>query len=559
MNLWRGLTVFTAVVALLAACAPPPPRSGSSAGAAAISQAPKRVTIAITGQAPALSNKLNRNNSIQGVDKLQLLVNAGATDLDQNNERRPQLAEAVPSVENGLWKVLPDGTMETVYRLRNGLTWHDGTPLTADDLVFTMQVGRDPDFPLFSSAQYASLGTVEVVDARSVVAKWTRPFIDADTLFSATTGLPLPRHILGPTYQNEKEKFEQVPYWTTEFVGTGPFKLREFVRDSHVSLEAFNGYVHGRPKIDLLDVRFLTDGNVMMANILSGAVEMYLGRGLSIEQGMQVRDQWTGGRLEPIGTNAINLWPQLLTPNPQIITDLQFRRALKHAIDMPEMTGILTAGLGNALESFVRPNDPEFNDVQSAIVRYPYDPRRSMEILTGLGYTRAADGIFRGPTGETISVEIRTLSADLNQKTTLSVVDYWRRVGVDASIFTIPPQRQGEAEFRANFPGFQILLGSISPIALHTSRAPLASNNFQVTGNYPRYMNPEYDALADRYYATIPRAERMEVLRQVIRWQTDQLLAVPLFQYVDPSLISNRLKNVVPNNTFNIHEWEAVY
>lgn len=48
------------------------------------------------------------------------------------------------------------------------------------------------------------------------------------------------------------------------------------------------------------------------------------------------------------------------------------------------------------------------------------------------------------------------------------------------------------------------------------------------------------------------------MLRQVIRWQTDQLLAVPLFQYVDPSLISNRLKNVVPNSTFNQHEWDVV-
>lgn len=554
----RLTMVWCVFLLLVAACATPTPRGGTSAeGGIAASSAPKRVTIAITGNAPALSNKLNRNNTIQGVDKLQLLVNAGATDLDANNERRPQLAEAVPSTDNGLWKVLPDGTMETTYRLKAGLTWHDGTPITAEDLVFTVQVGRDPELPLFGTAQYLSLGIVETVDARTVVAKWSKPFIDADTLFSATTGLPLPKHLLGPTYQQEKDKFETLPYWTTEFVGTGAFKLREFVRDSHVSLEAFDRYVNGRPKIDLLDVRFITDGNVMMANVLSGVVELYIGRGLSIEQGMQVRDQWTGGHLEPVGTNAINLWPQLLTPNPQIVTDLQFRRALKHAIDLPEINGVLTAGLGNALESFVKPNDPEFNDVQAAIVRYPYDPRKAMDMIAGLGYARGADGMFRSPSGDTIPIEIRTLSADLNQKTTLSVVDYWRRAGVDAAIFTIPPQRQGEGEFRANFPGFQILLGSISPIALHSARAPLAANQFLVTGNYPRYMNPEYDALADRYYATIPRAERMEVLRQVIRWQTDQLLAVPLFQYVDPSLISNRLRNIVPNSTFNLHEWDV--
>ena len=447
--------------------------------------------------------------------------------------------------------------METTWRIKQGATWHDGAPVTSDDLLFTVQVGQDRDLPLFSSPVYPIIAGVDALDPRTVVVKWKTPYIDADTLFSTSVGALLPKHLLGQAYQHDKERFTELPFWTTEFVGTGAFKLHEFVRDSYVALDAFDGYVNGRPRLDSIEVRFINDGNTMVANILAGTVEMYIGRGLSIDQGITVRDQWPRGRLEAVPAGAINLWPQLLTPDPQIITSLQFRRALAHAMDLPEITDVLTAGMGNPLVSFVKPSDPEYSEVQPSVVKYPYDPRKAMDAIAALGYSRGADGLFRNPSGETIPIEIRTLTADLNQKTTLSVVDYWRRAGVDASPLTIPPQRQGDGEWRATFPGFQILLGNISPIALHTSRSPLPSNNYQVTGNYPRYMNPEYDALADRYYATIPRPERMEVLRQIVHWQTDQALAVALFQYVDPALISHRLKNVVPGSRWNLQEWDV--
>jgi peptide/nickel transport system substrate-binding protein len=62
------------------------------------------------------------------------LVNIGLTVVDSSNARRPALAEAVPSLENGLWKLLPDGGMEVAWKLRPGTTGHDGTPFTVEDL-----------------------------------------------------------------------------------------------------------------------------------------------------------------------------------------------------------------------------------------------------------------------------------------------------------------------------------------------------------------------------------------------------------------------------------------
>jgi ABC-type transport system substrate-binding protein len=228
-----------------------------------------------------------------------------------------------------------------------------------------------------------------------------------------------------------------------------------------------------------------------------------------------------------------------------------------HALDRTEMANVMTLGLGSTLDSWVLRNTPEFKDVSGSIVTYPYDPRRAGDIIQSLGYSRGADGMFRDGSGSTITLEVRTLAADYNQRTTLAVVDYLRRSGVDASIVTIPPQRQGDAEYRSTFPGFQILLGSPAPTILHSSRAGVPANNFQPNQNYPRYMQPDYDALSDRYYSTIPWNERMDVLRQIVHRVSDEVLVLPLFEYQIPVLIGNRIQNVIPGSTWNAHEWDV--
>ncbi len=567
----RFLSVCVLCALLLVACASPPasrpgqpatsdgaPRATDGAPAPA---APKRLVAAISGNAPALNNKLNINSSVQGVDLLETLVSAGMTSLDIHGVRRPQLAERIPSIDDGTWRILPDGKAETTWQIREGAQWHDGTPFTADDLAFTVQVGQDRELAMFGDQAYTYIEGVDIVDPRTAVIHWSRPFIGADGIFSTglgiSPGVPLPKHLLAQAYAENKAGFAQLPFWTTEFVGTGPFKLNEFERDSHVILDAFPGYVLGRPKIDRLEVRFIPDGNTLSANLLSGAVEMTIGRGLSLEQGATIRDRWPDGHMDPVPYNGIFMWPQLLGPTPMVIGDVRFRRAVMHALDRSEMANVMTLGLGTVLDSWVLPSYPEFNDVKDSIVKYAYDPRLASEMIQGLGYTRGADGLFHDARGESIAVEVRTLAADYNQRTTLSVVDAMRRAGIDASIQTIPPQRQTDSEYRSTFPGFQILLGSPNPNLLHSSRAGTPANNFSPNQNYPRYMNPEYDALADRYYSTIPWAERMELLRQILNQVSDQVIVLPLFEYEIPVLIHNRVRNVIPGSTWNAHEWDV--
>src|SRR5439155_20216576 len=127
-----------------------------------------------------------------GAEAFNILINSGLTAEDQDQVLHPILAETLPTVENGLWVVAPDGTMEVTWRIRDGVRWQDGTPLTVNDLAFTSQVLRDKDLPFpVENAALGALQDVQPVDARTFKTRWNRLYIIADRIFG-TIALPLP-------------------------------------------------------------------------------------------------------------------------------------------------------------------------------------------------------------------------------------------------------------------------------------------------------------------------------------------------------------------------------
>src|SRR5581483_3281848 len=285
------------------------------------------------------------------------------------------LAEAVPTIENGLWKLLPDGRMDTTFTIRDGAKWHDGAPVTADDLVFAAQVGQDPETPEFGDTGFGFVESVEATGPRTVTVHWKRPYIDADTMFATRTfATPLPKHLLEGAYQQNPATFTQLPYFGDGFVGTGPYRLKDFQRDVSLTAEAFDGYVLGRPHIDLIEVKFVADPTTIVAKLLSGDVELTLGKTLSVEEALDVRGQWHEGHVDMAPANAISIYPQFMNASPAVVTDVRFRRALLRAIDRQQLMETLLGGISSVAESFLFPDQPQYAEIEARLPRYPYDP-----------------------------------------------------------------------------------------------------------------------------------------------------------------------------------------
>src|SRR5207245_265877 len=214
---------------------------------------------------PYLYTRLAGTGIGPGAPALQQMLAVTLADLDASGGLRPMLAESVPSIENGLWKVFPDGRMETTWKIRPGARWHDGTPFTSDDLLFTARLFQDPDLTLQRIAGYTYVERLEAPDPQTVTVLWKQPFIEADALFIVP---PLPKALLEKPYADDKANFHLLPYWSDEFTGTGPYRVQQWVKDSHLILQAHDGYALGRPKIDEIEVRLIPDENTFIANIL---------------------------------------------------------------------------------------------------------------------------------------------------------------------------------------------------------------------------------------------------------------------------------------------------
>ncbi len=564
---WRAAAIVLLGLAVLACGSPPQRAAESRAQGGAVAQQPaiKRITLGVLGDPPVLFNSIGTASGAD--DTGEELVSRGLVEADDTRTFRPLLAEDIPTIENGLWQVFPDGRMQTTWRIKPGIVWHDGAPYTSADLLFTVQAVLDRELPLTRRAAYSSIEGAEAPDERTITVRWTKPYIEADTFFSRELALPLPKHILERPATEDKANFEHLPYWTEAFVGTGPFRLEQSDLGVPVLLRANERYVLGRPKIDEIEFKIFPDVKVLTTNILAGAADLSLGRGFDYDQAVVLEQQWRDGSVASRFSGSQVIYSQFLGTSPQIVGDVNFRRALLQAIDRPQLNEQFLGGRGLVSHVFLGPQEPEFSYIEQSVVRYDYDPRRAQTALEALGYTRGPDGTFRDATGERLLVELRSDPEDGSQRPMFAVADSWQRLGVGVDPVVIPRQRTRELDYLYTFPAFHLRShsGRISSALSNyqSSSQPMPENRW-VGNNRSHYVNADLDAAADRYLVTIPPQERYRELQTVMRIITDQLPVMSL--YYDPSFsaIGNRLDNFIPSKasgtaakTWNSHLWDV--
>ncbi len=560
-----GRLLVIPLVAMLVACAPgaAPPAGQQAPSQPQTATGPKRLTLAVVSEPVGFSLAVETQRISVTQAGLAYFVFPGLTVQDHQEALHATVGEAVPSIENGLWKLLPDGRMEVTYPIRQGALWHDGVPLTGEDLVFTVDVVNDKELPQF---HMLGLELIDHVEARgnSAVVTWKQPFANADQLFSmignSSRSVPLPKHLLQQDYLNNKATFTELRYWSDEFVGIGPYRLKDWNRGSHLTLQAFDKYVLGRPKIDEIEVKFIPDGNTMVANMMSGGIDMPYGSIVGLDQAVTIKEQWKDGTVAMDPSGWVVAYAQMIDPTPRVVLNVQFRRALMYATDRQQLTDTLMQGLLPIADSVFSPGTAEFDATKSGIVHYEYDPARAVRMIEELGYTKGADGVLRDANGP-LQMEVRSYAQrDIHHKTLFPLVDFWKQAGIAAEPSARTTIQAQDAREQATFPTFLVLRqgnGLERLIGLHSGQARTAERSFQGTNN-GRYQNPEMDALVDRYQATIPMTERMQVATQIVRHYGEQLPTLPLFYDALPIFISNRVANVYPqgNLGWNVHEWD---
>jgi len=499
---------------------------------------------------------------VQGLDAIEEIVHAGLTHRNDQGVVLPQLAEAVPTIENGGWKVESDGRMETTWKIKANAKWHDGVPVTTDDLRFAMTIEQDKDLGIPLNPAYALIERVEAPDPKTITLYWKQPFIEADAFFSYWVGLPVPAHILEAPFKDDPAGFAGLPYWNRDFIGAGPYKMKEWAVDSHAIVQANDDYVLGRPKIDEMEIKFIPDPTTLMANILAG-MDMSLGRALSVDQAVRLKEQWPTGTFATRPYGWLPIHTQFVNPNPPVITDVRFRRAVLEGIDRQQLVDSLFQGQANVSDTWVAPG-PEYEAIKAQVVHYQFDPRAGQQALQDLGYTRRPDGSLADSSGQHLTVSMYTTTQnEMHPKAIAAVSDYLQQnLGIAVDQNLIPPQRAQDREYRATFPSFEIVESNIDTTSRNINRfrstsIALPENRFTATGNNARYSNPEVDAAIQSYVTTLPTGPRLEALGRLVHIQTDQIPSLVMANTVTPNAYSNRLVNITGLSTFSTEAWNV--
>jgi peptide/nickel transport system substrate-binding protein len=295
-------------------------------------------------------------------------------------------------------------------------------------------------------------------------------------------------------------------------------------------------------------------------------VDLTMGRGLSIEQAAQLREQWTEGTMQ-VGAlgNWIGIYPQYINPSPQAFLNPQFRRAVAYAIDRQQMADTLVAGFGAIAHSIISEKESQYPAIERQIVRYEYDPQRAAQMVEALGYVKAADGILHDAAGRPLHFQVQSNNGPAQERALFATFEFLQRLGLSLETDFIPPQAGSDRARRAERSGFEIQRqtnGVQNLYRFHSKETPLRENNF-VGDNRSRYQHPDLDAALDRYFTSVPQAEQMQALGDVIHHMTDQLNIIGLILDGDPTLMSNRMRNVgIPQVgrafvTANAYEWDV--
>jgi peptide/nickel transport system substrate-binding protein len=489
--------------------------------------------------------------------------------------------------------------MEVTFVLKPGVTWSDGTPVTAADSVYSFNVGADPDS---SAGKYVSDRTAsyEAVDDLTVVWTGLPGYKDAEYFTNASQ--PLPEHQLGQytvLEMLEAEESSRTP------MGYGPYILQDWVAGDSMTFVKNPTYFRadeGLPAFETLIVRFVGENsNANIAAILSGEcdiVDQTSGLDdqsellLELQAAGQVNPTFVTGTvwehvdfgIQPIAFDATGAGT---ADRPDFFSDVRMRQAFIQCMDRQAVVDTVLFGQSQVIDVYIPPQHPLFNE---DAVSYPFDPEAAGALLDEVGWLdndgdattpRVASGVEGVPDGTLLEVAYETTTATLRQQVTAVIQQSLAQCGIQANINLMPAgewfadgpegplfgRRFDLGEF-AWLTGVQppcdLYLSSLTPgpdgetmISVQTGEE-VAFESGWGGQNDPGFVNAEYDAACNAALQTLPGQPGYEEAHKEAQLIFSQELPVaPLFLRLKLAATRPDMCNFIMDPTANSEFWNV--
>lgn len=443
----------------------------------------------------------------------------------------PGLAESYEQTSDTTW----------VYTIRSGVTFHDGTPLTAADVVASMSRHLDPAVGSSWYSVYQNVASIEQTGDMQVTVTTTIPDSQFNQGMGGSAGVIESAATLaekGTDYGN-----------STGLVNcTGPFSITEWQSGESITLTRYDGYWNEELKAKSGEVEFvfMSDSTARVNALKSGDVD---GSWMLPVDGIpQLQAAGTGDVVFGLSTATSNL---IISNLEGPLGDVRVRKALLMAMDRDGMLSAAAKGYGevsNALtqesvwgEASEATREAAFADLEE----YPHDVEAAKKLIEEAGAT-----------GEKIVIATAPLGNDFNVISQATVAAA-QSIGLEAEIKTVTPNAYtalfSDPSAREGVDLFYTIWYLSSPDALEMYSV-LRTGEFS---NYADWSNPEFDEIANQAVGTMDPEERAELTSELQHIANDQLPWLPLFAGPMPGFLGERITGVEPSIAFLYYPWAA--
>ncbi len=492
---------------------------------------------------------------------------------DPDGNLVPFLAAEIPSVQNG--GVARDGRSVT-WKLKRGVSWHDGKPFTADDVVFNYEYVSDPATGAFTVGSYRDIEKIDTLDNHTVKITFKKPTPFWADPFCGTRGMIIPKHLF-EAYKGGKSR--EAPT-NLKPVGTGPFKFVDFKPGDIVRAEINPNYhIPNRPFFDQVEMKGGGDAiSAARAVIQTGEYDYAWNMQVEdeilkrLEQGGKGRaDIVAGGNIEHIQLNNTDPWKEvdgerssIKTTHP-FLTDPAVRQALNLLVDRGSVqeqiygrTGIATANFLNQPSRFASKN-----------TKWEFNVDKANQILDAAGWKRGSDGI-RAKDGKKLKMVYQTSINAPRQKNQQIVKQAAAKAGIDMELKSVT----ASVYFSSDAANPDTYTHFYTDIQMYTTTATSPDPEFfmnQFTSwevaskenkwqgrNITRWRSEEYDKLHRAQAAELDPVKRAALFIKMNDLVIQHIVVIPVVFRPRVAAISSRMRDVAQSG-WDSDFWALAY
>jgi len=491
---------------------------------------------------------------------------------DADANLNPVLAAEIPSIQNG---GLAADAKSVTWKLKPGVKWHDGKPFTADDVVFTWEYVTDPATATTTIGTYRDI-TVEKIDDLTVRIVFKKPTPFWADAFVGVPGCVLPKHLFAD-YKGAKSR--EAP-GNLAPVGTSAYKFVEFKPGDLIRGELNPDYhMPNRPYFDTVEMKGGGDA-VSAARAVIQTGEYDFAWNVQVEDDVLLRLEKggkgktiyaVGGETEFIALNSTDPYTEvdgerssIKTKHP-LFSDPAVRQALAMLVDRDAIKKVIYGRAGRTTANFLN----GLEKFSSKNTTWEFSVEKASKLLDDAGWKPGADGI-REKDGKKLKLLYQTSTNGPRQKTQAIVKQACQKAGIDvelksvvASVFFSSDAGNPDtyAKFNADLEMFQIPMAQPDPAQhmrrWHSRFVASKENKWQGT-NFPRYVNPDYDAAIDAAEEELDPIKRLAfyIKANDLLWR--DTVFIPAMHRLKVEACSNSLQVVITgwsNETDNLHNW----